>query len=134
MRPLRRKRTGQVTHDPTTGKERILEMNEKEDFLSGHGSVDSADLSHKYFRDCGCDGPIGGRCYECQSISCKDCHGRCHRCQKPICLSCSSFLEIEKDNPLRLCKRCHDILSRKRSWLKVAKVIRSIFVEESPHE
>lgn len=133
MKPLRRKKTCQVTHDPITGKERVLEMNEEEDFLSDHGSVDSVGLHHKHFRDCGCDAPTGGRCYECAAISCQNCHGRCQRCQKPLCLSCSKFLETEANNCLRLCGRCYDIVSRKRSWSKVGRVIRSIFIEESPH-
>lgn len=87
MKPLRRKKTCEVTHDPITGQERILELTQEEDFLSDHGSVDSASLHQRYFRDCGCDGPIGGRCFECGAISCKSCHRRCHNCQKPICLA-----------------------------------------------
>lgn len=92
MKPLRRKKTCEVTHDPITGQERILELTQEEDFLSDHGSVDSAGLHQRYFRDCGCDGPIGGRCFECGAISCKSCHRRCHNCQKPICIAHSNFL------------------------------------------
>ena len=100
MKPLRRKKTCEVTHDPITGQERILELSQEDDFLSDHGSVDSAGLHQRYFRDCGCDGPIGGRCFECGAISCKSCHGRCHNCQKPICLD-------EKDREI-----CFEMLSK----------------------
>ncbi len=133
MKPLRRKQIYQVTNDPITGKERILEMNQEEDFFSSQGSIESTGYTHKYFRDCGCDAPAGGRCYQCAAISCPQCHGRCQSCQKPLCLSCSHSLEIDANNSLRLCGRCHDILSRKRSWSRIVRVIRSIFVEETPH-
>ncbi len=129
MKPLRRKKTCEVTHDPITGQERILELTQEEDFLSDHGSVDSAGLHQRYFRDCGCDGPIGGRCFECGAISCKSCHGRCHNCQKPICLAHSKFLGTNSQERVRLCGCCFEKITRKQNWTKIHKFILSIFVE-----
>ena len=134
MRPLRRKRSGQVTRDPITGQERVLEMTEEQHIFTDQRSIDSEDLHYIYFLDCGCgDGPAAGRCYQCGAISCQNCHGRCQSCQKPICLACSCFQDVDAEHRLRLCGRCHEALNRKRLWSRIGKTIFSLFVEEVRH-
>lgn len=129
MRPLRRKNRYEVTDNPMTGQDRILELTQEEDVLSDQGSVDSASLHRRYIRDCGCDGPVGGRCFECQAISCRLCHGRCQGCQKPLCLQCSSFLDFGEHGRIRLCNRCYDETTRKQRLAKVGRFLLSPFVQ-----
>ena len=129
MKPLRRKEMLEVTENPITGQDRVLELTQEEDILSTHGSVDSAGLHRKYIRDCGCDGPVGGRCYECAAISCQACHGRCQSCQKPICLEHSNFLEINGQGRIRLCSRCSETLIRKQKIAKVGRFFFSMFIQ-----
>jgi len=130
MRPLRRKKKYEVTHNPITGEERILELTQEENVLSDQGSVDSESLSRRYIRDCGCDGPVGGRCYECGAISCTSCHGRCHSCQKPICLEHSNFLQVEGKESIRLCRRCYGSITRKQRLVRVGRFFLSLLMEE----
>lgn len=137
MKPLRRKETREITHDPVTGQDRITEQSFENDVLSDQGSVDSAGLHRKFFRDCGCDAKIGGQCYECGGISCIACHGRCHICQKPICLEHSEFIETEGEGQerTRLCSRCYGKVTRKQKWAKVGRFFLSTIVrEEQKHE
>jgi hypothetical protein len=135
MKPLRRKKTCEVTDNPITGQDRILELMQEEDILSDQGSVDSAGVHRRYIRDCGCDGPVGGRCFECGGISCNSCHGRCQNCQKPICLEHSNFSKIEGKGEIRLCNRCFDSITRKQKLTKVARFFLSVFVQtEAEHE
>lgn len=130
MRPLRRKKKYEVTQDPTTGKDRILNLTEEEDTLSDQGSVDSAGLHRKYFLDCGCDSGTGGRCYECGAISCTSCHGRCHSCQKPICLEHSNFLQAKGKESIRLCRCCYGSITRKQRLARVGRFFLSLLMEE----
>jgi len=131
MRPLRHDNAFEVTHNPISGQDRILESTEKTDLLSDDGSIDSSGVHRKYFRDCGCDGPVGGCCYQCQAISCTACHGRCQNCQMPICLQHSHFWETDKQGIIRLCTHCFDSLTRKYKWSKVGNLLLSLFVEKA---
>ncbi len=134
MKPLRRKLNRQVTIDPVTGQQRVLALDEGETILSDEKSVDSLDTRYTCFLDCGCDGPVGGRCYECGAISCKNCYGRCHSCGRPLCLACSRYLTSDSGERLRLCKHCHESLSRKRFWSGITQAIKGLFVEEVSRE
>ena len=130
MKPYRRKKKCEVTYDPITGQDRILELTQEEHFQSDQGSVDSESLSRKYIRDCGCDGPVGGRCYECGAISCTSCHGRCHSCQKPICLEHSNFLQAKGKESIRLCRCCYGSITRKQRLARVGRFFLSLLMEE----
>lgn len=134
MRPLRRKKTFEVTYDPDTGQDRVWRVEQSQDGLSREGSVDSGEILRKFFKDCGCDAEIGGRCYVCGAVSCQACHGRCRSCQKPICLEHSHFHVLEDQNEHRLCGSCYDVIRRKEKWTKVRKSISSFFVEEQHDE
>lgn len=129
MRPLRRKHMYEVTDNPITGQDRILELTQEEDSLSDQGSIDSAGLHRRYIRDCGCDGPVGGRCFECGAISCRSCHGRCHKCQKPICLEHSNLLDFGEHGSARLCKRCYDEITRKQRLVRISRLLLSPFIQ-----
>ena len=48
MRPLRRKRQYEVTHDPVSGQERILESSDEDHLLGDEGSVDSLAKRNRY--------------------------------------------------------------------------------------
>lgn len=129
MKPIRRKENVQVTDNPTTGQDQVLEFMQEEDVLSHQGSIDSSNLHRKFFRDCGCDGPIGGRCFECSAISCVACHGRCQNCQKPICMQHSNFLEKDDGEKERLCGTCYDAIIRRQGWAKVFRFFKSLVFE-----
>ncbi len=129
MEPLRRNKKVQVTENPKTGETRILESVTEESCLSDQGSIDSVNVVEKHFLDCGCDAPAVGRCYECQGLSCKDCHGRCDSCKKPICPEHSKFLQTENQMAIRLCSACYDEISRKQRTKKIGGFLLSIFVE-----
>ena len=138
MKPLRRKKTYEVTYDPITGKDRTLELTQEENVLSDQGSVDSESLTRKYFRDCGCDGQVGGECNKCGAISCTSCHGRCHRCKKPICLEHSYFLQVEGEDAIRFCHRHYIMHCWKNAILfflsLVGRFFLSLLVEEENDE
>ena len=129
MRPLRRKNKRHVTYDPDTDKDREWQLEQNQDVLSSEGSVDSDETVRKYFKDCGCDGDIGGRCYVCGAVSCISCHGRCNKCKKPICMQHSNFLEKENGEKERLCGTCHDVFIRKQGWAKIGHFFLSLFCE-----
>lgn len=129
MKPLRRKNKRNVTFDPDTGQDRIWQSEQSQDILSSEGSVDSDGIVRKYFKDCGCDGDIGGRCFECGAVSCQNCHGRCSICQKPICMHHSHFLGKEGTEKQRFCATCHDAFSRKQKLAKVGLFFMSLFIE-----
>ena len=134
MRPYIRKKALEVTEDPNTGQERILESEEHEDTYSDQKSFDTLDVRHRYIRDCGCDGPVGGRCHECGAISCTSCHGRCHSCQKPVCLEHSNFMQAESKESIRLCHRCYDAVNRKKLLARALNFVLSLFTEEEMNE
>lgn len=134
MKPLRRKKNYEVTQDPKTGLDRILNLIEEEDILSDQGSVDSTRVHYKSFLDCECDSEIGGRCFECGAVSCKTCHGRCNSCQKPICLEHSSFLQVGGEDRIRLCRRCYDSIIRKQKLARVGRIFLSLFIDEDKNE
>lgn len=113
-KPLRRKKQLEVTEDLLSGQERILDIATELDVLSKDGSVDSVAKRVKHFRDCGCDGAIGGCCAVCGAISCVKCHGRCHFCAKSICLRHSLFMDAAGGARLRVCQACQQKLNRKR--------------------
>lgn len=129
MRPLRKKNRREVTYDPDTCHDREWYLKKDQDVLSSEGSVDSDEIVRKYFKDCGCDSEIGGRCFECGAVSCISCHGRCSKCQKPICMQHSNFLEKDDGQKERLCGSCHDVTTRKRRFAKVGRFFMSLFVE-----
>ncbi len=129
MKPLRRKRSGEVAHDHVTDHEQILAMRKEDDTISDQGSVDSVDLNYRYFPVCGCAGDIGGRCHECRSLVCVSCFGQCEKCKVPLCTEHSRFLENEDQKKTRLCRRCYDEVMRKRRLSKVGRFMLSIFVE-----
>ena len=83
-----------------------------------------------YPNDCGCFGPLGGRCADCGAISCRACHGRCAQCSKPICLQCTEFMDLpEAGARIRLCLQCHGKLARKRMLVKVSRLLLSPFIK-----
>lgn len=120
-RPLRRKRLLDVTEDPDTGQERILESSVEIDSLSDFGSIDTVGKRKQYFTDCGCHKPVGGRCVQCNGLSCVDCHGRCYVCSSPICLKCSIFVDSSAGGRIRFCRRCHDRLARRSLLRKIGR-------------
>ena len=126
MKPLRRKKMLLVTDDLLTGQERILEISDEVDVLSGQGSVDSVAKRKQYFNDCGCGGPVGGRCHACGSVSCPACHGRCHKCKQPLCLQCSCFVNNRGQEQLRFCRRCADEVIRKQRLAKVGSLLSKV--------
>lgn len=128
MKPLRRKKVIEVTDDPHTGQERILEMYDEVDILSTLGSVDSVARRKRYFNDCGCAGPPASRCYECGALNCAHCSGHCHQCLQPICSRHSYLLEVAGGNRIRLCGRCYGTITRKRRWSRAARILLSPFV------
>jgi len=129
-KPIRRKKIFQVTDDIRTGQERILETTDECDSLSKAGSIDTVGRVKKFFMDCGCDGPPGGRCHEdgCGAIVCQTCFGHCAGCQKPLCLEHSWFVESPDRGRIRLCRHCRDKLVRKERWGKIARFLLSPFV------
>ncbi len=136
MRSLRRKNKRHVTYDPDTDKDREWQLEQSQDVLSSEGSVDSDETVRKYFKDCGCDGNIGGRCYVCGAVSCISCHGRCNKCQKPICMQHSNFLEKDNGERERLCEPCYDVITRKQWWARTGRFFLSLFceMEETSHD
>lgn len=128
MRPLRVKRNCEVTHDPVTGQERILESTYEVDVLSDQGSVDSLGKRERHFGDCGCNKPAGGRCVSCGSISCVDCHGHCHVCNAPTCLRCSVLVDMPGGQRLRFCRPCHAQIVRRQRLRAVGRFFLAPFV------
>ena len=130
MRPLRNKQQFQVTDGSVPGQERVLEAYHEADVLSDQGSIDTIGKQKRYPNDCGCFGPPGGRCAECDAISCAQCHGRCVQCAKPICLQCTEFMDLpEAGTRIRLCLQCHGKLTRKRMLVKVSRFLLLPFVK-----
>lgn len=129
MKPLRVKKNCEVTYDPVTGQERVLESAEEIDVLSDQGSIDSLGRRERYSADCGCYKPVGGRCVECGQLSCIDCHGRCYICSSPICLRHSIFVDFPDGRRLRFCSRCHAQGARRRRLHKVGRFLLSPFVD-----
>ena len=128
MRPLRRKKTYQVTQDQITGQDRILGFTQEEHILSDEKSVDSTSIQRNFFLDCGCNAQAAGRCYQCSSLSCQIHFGICQKCQKPLCLECSVFVDAD-DQRVRYCRSCCEIVSRKQKLDKVKRFFLSIFLE-----
>lgn len=129
MKPLREKNKRLVTYDPDSDKDREWELEQTRDVRSSEGSIDSDETIRKYFKDCGCDGEIGGRCYVCGAVSCTSCHGRCNKCKKPICMQHSNFFEKDNGEKERLCGTCHDVLIRKQGWAKIARFFLSLITD-----
>lgn len=129
MKPLRRKKTIEITDNPITGQERVLEIAEEENILSDEGSIDTSGFRRRFFLDCGCTAAAFGRCYKCGAINCQVHHGVCHKCQMPICLQCSTFLHTSNQTPQRFCSRCYSIITRKQKLKKVGRFFLSAFVE-----
>lgn len=126
MRPIRNKEYREVTDNPLTGEERLLEECHEEDVLSDGGSIDTRGTRRRHPCDCGCYRPPGGRCADCGRISCVSCHGHCEVCAKPICLEDSFFPNGR--GAVRLCRRCHVALVRRRRMVTAAHVLLSPFV------
>ena len=130
MKPLRDKQQYRVTDGSVPGQERVWEAYHEADVLSDQGSIDTIGKQKLYPNDCGCFGPLGGRCVDCGAISCRACHGRCAQCAKPICLECTEFMDIsEAGARIRLCLQCHGKLARKRMLVKVGRLLLLPFVK-----
>jgi len=131
MKPLRRKKAYEVTIDPLTGQKRILKSTQEDNILSDQGSVDTDQLSEVFFLDCGCNTNqgVGGRCFECQAISCPLHHGQCQSCQKPLCMQHSIFLDTESQAKIRFCRYCYDKITRRQKWTKAGRFFLSLFVD-----
>ena len=114
MEPLRRKKTIEITKNPKNGRKRILGAMTEENVLSDQGSIDSVNVSEKYFLDCGCDAKAVGRCYECHGLCCESCFGHCDACKKPICPEHSKFVQTNNQTVTRLCRACYDEINQKR--------------------
>jgi len=135
MEPLISNKKVKVTENTKTGEKRILESMTQESIRSDQGSIDSVNVVETHFLDCGCEGEVAGRCYECQGLSCKDCHGRCDVCKKPICPEHSKFLPTGNQTVIRLCSACNDKNSRKQRSKKIGGFLLDLFVErERNHE
>ena len=135
MKPLRRKRQYEVTQDPVSGQERILESSNEEHALGDAGSVDSLAKRNRYPNDCGCFKPVGGRCIQCGKLSCVDCHGHCNGCGKPLCLECSISIDLPDKQRIRLCGRCCLKLKRRERLSKAKRFLLSAFLEfEGNHD
>ncbi len=130
MKPIRQNEARKVTPDRITGQDRILDRRQKKHIRSDQGSVNSMDVEWVFFLDCECKGEAAGRCFECGAISCETCHGRCHACRKPICMQHSHFLETDDQEPIRLCGRCHDKISRKQTRAKIGRFFLSFLVQQ----
>lgn len=131
MKPLRRKKTIDITDNPVTGQERILGMTEEDNILSDEKSIDVSQLRRIVFLDCGCTTAAFGRCYKCGAISCQVHHGTCQRCLMPICLQCSNILTTENKTRERYCSRCCDIITGKRKLKKIGQFFLSAFFESN---
>lgn len=129
MKPIRRKKTIEITDNPVTGQDRILGMKEEANILSDEKSIDTSELHRIVFLDCGCTAPAAGRCYKCGAISCQIHHGICQKCLMPICLQCSTFLNNPNQAPQRYCSRCYGIITGKQKLKKLGRFLLSPFVE-----
>lgn len=100
--------------------------------LSPDSSVDRLHVDLDRFYHCGCNAqsPMGGQCAErgCKNVSCAACFGRCGICKSPLCLEHSRFLSEEQGQRVRLCRKCHDTLSRSRAHRSVVKALVSPFI------
>jgi len=135
MRPLRRKRQYEVTQDPVSGQERVLESNDEDHLLGDEGSVDSLSKHNRYPSDCGCFKPVGGRCVQCGQLSCVDCFGHCNSCGKPLCLECSISIDLPNKQRIRLCERCYSKSKRRERLAKATRFLLSAFFEvEGAHD
>jgi hypothetical protein len=130
MRPLRRKKTIEITDNPITGQVRILNATNEANIFSDEGSIDSSGVHHIFFLDCGCTAAAFGRCYKCGAISCQTHHGICHNCQMPICLQCSTFQDTPNQTNERYCRRCFDTIARKQSLKKIGRFFLSAFLKK----
>jgi hypothetical protein len=132
--PLRNKHYQEFATDEFTGQDRILDETFDADMLSALGSVDKELGKRICFRDCGCNGPVGGRCGEdgCGAISCVACHGRCHRCQKPLCLRHSVLVDEPGGSRTRYCRRCQRAIALKRGALACMRILMAPFIKEAP--
>jgi len=129
LKPLRRKKTIEITDNPITGQDRILNVTDETDILSDEGSIDSSGLHRRFFLDCGCIAAAFGRCFKCGAISCQVHHGICHKCQMPICLQCSTFQDTTNQTKKRYCGRCYDIITRKQKLKKIGRFFLSAFIQ-----
>ncbi len=118
MRRLRRIINAIVSKDPK-GQKQILGMTEEEHIRTDEGSTDTYNTQYANFLDCGCDinVGIGGKCFDCKGISCKNCFGHCENCRKPLCSECSEDFEscTNDEKNIRLCKRCYNEAKRKKT-------------------
>jgi hypothetical protein len=117
-KPVRRDVHMRKTYDQDGHQ--VLETTATETFvLSRDGSIDRVIVEHDVVFHCGCDikNGLGGRCGEpgCGRLSCKRCFTRCYLCHKPLCLECAKDKIIGVDMPVRLCKRCYEQHSRRRT-------------------
>ena len=128
MKPLRRKSHHDVTDGRVPGQERTLESSYEIDLLSDEGSIDTVGRCSHHACDCGCYKPAGGRCADCNALSCIDCHGHCAACGRPLCLECAVFIEGGGPQRLRLCQSCHVQIGRRQRLARVARFLLSPFV------
>ena len=129
MKPLRQVNKQHVTYDPETGKDRIWKLDLDNLSRSSEGAINSDGVVRRYFKDCGCDSEIGGRCFICGGVSCKDCHGRCEKCKKPICLQHSHYLDSDDGEKVRFCSEHYDEESRKQKGKKFWHFLLSPFYD-----
>ena len=129
MRPLRRKEHHEVTDGRMPGQERSLESTCETDILSDEGSIDTVGKHRRYACDCGCYGAAGGRCADCNALSCVDCHAHCAACGRPLCLECSVFVSGGDPQAVRFCRSCHIQIARRRRLARAARFLLSPFVK-----
>ena len=105
------------------------------------GALESLFLEEKHNCDCGCFGPLGGRCAEsgCGRISCIRCHRHCggsdgqapDGCGKPICREHSHYLQLPEGKVIvPFCRRCYGRLVRKGRWLAASRTFLSFLIDE----
>jgi len=110
---------------------------EVHNFPDNEDSLESIYCEERQNQHCGCFAPPGGRCSECDVISCIRCHQHCGGteistslgCGKPLCREHSHYLQLGDGMNLPFCKRCYSKLRRNNNWRKFGRFLAEPFVD-----
>lgn len=130
MRPVRGMRSSQSIRDPWTDAERETESTVEAHALNDAGALESVTTRCQQACACGCIGPPGGYCVQCDppSLVCQRCLARCERCGRPLCPR-HTARSAPKD---AASMQCHGCEQQARSQARVRSAVRfllSPFVE-----
>ena len=131
-RPVRRRIRMRLTVDDNGNP--CLETIDGETIdLSPDGSIDTTQVVPDRFYHCGCTATqsMGGQCAVpgCVQVSCARCFGRCGSCLLPLCPEHSRVIEMQMNQPIRLCPSCFEETRRRCRRRRIARCLLRPFIE-----